>query len=95
VSGFKRAWIAIAALLLVSPLFGVVLADMAGYHEPLDIVADRLDLNDTSEKVNWTPFFDYTVPGLDPVTGYIASGVIGIAVILAIGYTARRLWVKS
>ncbi len=90
--GFKRAWIVIAVLLLVSPLFGVVLADMVGYHEPLDIAAERLGLNDTSEKVNWTPFFDYTVPGLDPVIGYIVSGVIGVAVILAVGYTARRLW---
>ncbi len=81
----------IIALLVVSPLFGVVLADMVGYHEPLDIAAEELGLNDTSEEINWTPFIDYTFPGLPPILGYIVSGLIGIAIIFSIGAVLHRL----
>ena len=87
----RKALILIIILLLISPLFGVVLADMVGYHEPLDIAAEALGLSDISEEVNWTPFFDYTFPGLDPITGYILSGLIGIAIIIAIGWLMHRL----
>jgi len=41
--------------------------------------------------VNWTPFFDYTFPGLDPITGYIVSGLIGILIIMAIGWLMYKL----
>ncbi len=88
---FRRAWIAIIVLALVSPVFGVILADMVGYHEPLDVAAEKLGLKDLSEKLNWTPLFDYTVPGLDPVTGYIVSAFIGVAIILVIGMALKRL----
>jgi len=87
----RKALLVIIILLLISPLFGVILADMVGYHEPLDIAAEELGLNDTSEEINWTPFFDYTVPGLDPVTGYIVSGIIGLAIIMVIGWIIHRL----
>lgn len=86
-----RAWIVILALLFISPIFGVVLADMVGYHEPLDVAAERVGLEDWSEEINWTPFFDYTVPGLPDEIGYIVAGFIGIIVILAIGYIANIL----
>jgi hypothetical protein len=59
----KRAWIAITVMLILSPVFGVILADMVGYHEPLDLAAEIAGLRDVSEEVNWTPFFDYSVPG--------------------------------
>jgi len=36
----KKALIIIIILLLISPVFGVVLADMVGYHEPLDLAAE-------------------------------------------------------
>lgn len=87
----RKALIAIIILLLVSPLFGVVLADMVGYHEPLDIAAEMLGLNDTSEEINWSPFYDYTIPGLDPVIGYIVAGIIGLLIIYIIGYILRKL----
>lgn len=82
----KKALIIVITLVLVSPLFGVILADMVGYHEPLDVVAEKLGLQDLSEEIDWTPFFDYTVPGLPNTIGYIVSGFIGIGIILAIGY---------
>jgi len=87
----KKALIIIIILLLISPVFGVVLADMVGYHEPLDLAAEALGLEDISEDVNWTPFFDYTFPGLDPITGYIISGLIGILIIIAIGWLMYKL----
>lgn len=86
----KRSIIIIALLLLVSPIFGVYLADMVGYHEPLDLAAESIGLEDVSEKLNWTPFLDYSVPGLPDTLGYIISGVIGVLSILAVGYILVR-----
>ncbi len=86
---YRTAIIAIVALILVSPLFGVVLADMVGYHEPLDVAAEKLGLKEVS--IEWTPFTDYTVPGLPDVIGYIVCGFLGVAVILAIGLLASKL----
>jgi len=87
----RRVLLIIVVLLLVSPLFGVILADMVGYHEPLDLAAEELGLSDISEEISWTPFFDYTFPGLDPVTGYIVSGAIGLVIIVVIGWIMYRL----
>lgn len=87
----KNTVVIIALLLLVSPVFGVYLADMVGYHEPLDIVAERIGLEDINEKLNWTPFLDYTVPGIPDVLGYIISGVIGVLSILIVGYILVRI----
>jgi len=78
-------------LVIISPIFGVILADMVGYHEPLDVAAEKLGLQDISENINWTPFFDYTIPGLNPIVGYIISGLIGIAVIISIGYALSKI----
>ncbi|MGC8850367.1 MAG: PDGLE domain-containing protein [Candidatus Bathyarchaeia archaeon] len=88
-----RRVIGLAVLLvLVSPLFGVFLADMVGYHEPLDVAAEALRLRDLTEAINWTPLMDYTVPGLPAGLGYVVSGLIGIGVILAVGLILER-WV--
>jgi cobalt/nickel transport protein len=72
-------------IILVSPIFGVILADIVGFHEPLDIAAEKIELHDLSEDINWTPFFDYTIPKLSQVVGYIVSGFLGIGVILGVG----------
>ncbi len=89
--GFKKALILTLVLVFISPLFGVVLADLVGYHEPLDVAAEALGLEDITEKVNWTPLLDYTVPGLPDVPGYIVAGLIGVAIILGIGYVFTKL----
>ncbi len=81
----RKAWYAIAFMIIISPLFGIILANMVGYHEPLDVAAEMLHLKDISDKINWTPFYDYTVPGLPDTIGYIVSGVIGVAVVYALG----------
>ncbi len=87
----KKQLILILGLILISPIFGVILADMVGYHEPLDIAAELLGLKDITEENNWTPFLDYTVPGLPDWLGYIVAGIIGVAVVLALGLTIQKL----
>ena len=87
----KKHWIIIFLLVLISPVFGVILADMVGYHEPLDVAAEKLGLKDISDKINWSPFYDYSVPGLDPITGYIVSGFIGIGIIYLLGVLLRKI----
>lgn len=87
----KKAIILILVLVLISPLFGVTLSDIVGYHEPLDIAAEELGLEDISEAINWTPFFDYTVPCLPDEVGYIIAGLMGIGIILAIGYAILKI----
>ena len=90
----RKALIAILIMVFISPVFGVILADMVGFHEPLDVAAEALGLSDLSQSINWTPFFDYSVPGLPAEMGYIISGLIGIGLLLAIGLIIKRLMKK-
>ncbi|UNQ73055.1 PDGLE domain-containing protein [Infirmifilum sp. NZ] len=85
-SKHRKAFLTIAVLIILSPIFGVFLANLVGYHEPLDLAAETLGLNETTEEINWTPFLDYTVPGLPDWLGYMVSGVIGVAVVLGLAF---------
>ena len=87
---FKKALLATLLLVFISPIFGVILADLVGYHEPLDVAAEALNLPDLTEEINWTPFLDYTVPGLPSSIGYIVAGFMGVGLILALGFIAAR-----
>ncbi len=86
---YKRAIIVIFSLLVISPLFGVILANLVNYHEPLDVAAETLHLHEV--ELYSTPFNDYTFPGLPETVGYIAAGAIGVSVILGIGYILSRV----
>jgi len=94
-SSFKKGLIVTLILVFISPIFGVMLADMVGYHEPLDIAGEVLNRPDWTENFNWTPFLDYTVPGLPSEVGYIIAGFIGIGVILIIGLIINRMVKKN
>ena len=87
---FQARWIILPILLLISPIFGVVLADKVGYHEPLDVAAETLNLPDLTDDLNWTPLLDYTIPGLPPSLGYIIAGLIGVVIILSIGLIIEK-----
>lgn len=87
----KKAMVLISILIVISPIFGVLLADMVGYHEPLDVAAEALNLPDLTELINWTPFLDYTVPGLSAEVGYIIAGFIGVLIILGLGVLLSRM----
>ncbi len=80
----RKALLVIVVLVLISPIFGVVLAELVGYHEPLDVAAEKLGLREVD--IEWTPFTDYTIPGLPDVLGYIIAGLLGISIILGVGY---------
>lgn len=88
---YKKAFILILFLIVISPIFGVILANLLGYHEPLDVAAELLGLNETTEEINWTPLVDYSVPGLPPEVGYIVSGLLGALVVLLLGYIIIKL----
>ena len=83
----RKTLITLATLLLLSPIFGVILAEELGYHEPLDIVAEELKLNES--EFTWTPLKDYTVPGLPEWLGYITCGALGGVVIVFTGYVIK------
>ena len=87
----RKCLIATLITIAVSPVFGVILADIIDYHEPLDIAAEALHLPDLTESINWTPFIGYTVPGLTAETGYFVAGLMGVGVILGLGYIFKRL----
>ncbi len=81
---------------LLSPIFGVWLADMVGYHEPLDVAVEALNktahkIYDLTKRINWTPFVDYTVPGLPDWAGYIVCALMGLAIYLALLALIRRV----
>ena len=82
----RKQLIVILIMIALSPLFGVYLANLVGYHEPLDVAGDLLHLKDIRYQMNWTPFIDYTVPGLPDMVGYAIAGVMGFLIILGIGY---------
>jgi len=90
----RRQIVVLAVLLLVSPILGVILANMLGYAEPLDHVAEALNLSEW-EEFNWTPLRDYTFPGLPDWAGYIVAGIIGVVVILLMGFALQRVVVRS
>ncbi len=87
----RKALMVGVILILISPLFGVILADMVGFHEPLDIAAEELNLPDWTEDLNWTPFLDYMIPNLSAEIGYIIAGFLGFALILGVGIIFKRL----
>lgn len=88
---YKKTMVLILILVFISPIFGVLLADMVGYHEPLDVAAEVLNLPDLTELINWTPLLDYTIPGLPAEVGYIVAGLIGVFVILSIGLLLGKM----
>lgn len=87
---YRRAIMAIVLLVLVSPLFGIVLAERLGYTEPLEVAAEKLGLHE-HPVWEWSPLADYTFPGLPDTLGYIVSGLIGVALIILVGLALARL----
>ncbi len=85
---YRGTLLALTVLIIISPVFGIILAEKVNYHEPLDVAAEKLHLHELD--IYSTPFSDYQVPGLPPTLGYIVAGFIGVAVILAVGYLAAR-----
>ncbi len=78
----RKALVVIVALVMVSPLFGVIGAEIVGYREPLEVAAEAVGLTE-GEPVWEGVLPDYTVPGLPDTVGYVVAGFAGVAVLLA------------
>jgi len=87
----RRQILILSILIVLSPIFGVLLANIVDFHEPLDIVAEALGLIDITENINWTPLLDYSIPGLPAWLGYIISGVVGVILVFCISLLVERL----
>lgn len=77
------------ALSIISPLFGIVLAEKTGYHEPLDIAAEKLGLHEKT--LYHTPLQEYRIPGVNPLIAYAATALLGALAITAAGCLAAKV----
>ncbi len=85
----RKLLLSIVVIVLVSPLFGVIGAELVGYHEPLDVAAEKIGLEE--QEPVWKGIFpDYTIPGLPDVIGYILTGLIGVCLLLAPAYLRKK-----
>ncbi|MCS7121817.1 MAG: energy-coupling factor ABC transporter permease [Archaeoglobaceae archaeon] len=71
----------IATLIALTPLFAYA-AELVGYREPLDFVADKLELE--GEMIYKGIIPEYTIPGLDPYFSALISAIIGTFVVFSI-----------
>lgn len=90
----KKLLALLVALALISPIFGVILANTVNYAEPIDHLGEALNLTDISDKINWTPFIGYAVSGLPDWLGYLISAFIGLAAFAAIYYAVVK-WLRK
>jgi len=74
-------------MILLSPLFAY-LAEMVGYSEPLENVAEELGL---TEEQSYTGIFpDYTIPGLNEYLGTFISGAVGVVIFLSLALMRKH-----
>lgn len=82
----KASLAIIAVLIALSPVFAY-LAEVVGYSEPLENAAEMLGLEENPIYEGFFP--DYTIPGLDPYTGTLLSGAVGVLIVLILGYAVK------
>lgn len=82
----KASFAMIAVLIALSPVFAY-LAEEVGYSEPMEKAAEMLELEENPIYEGLLP--DYTIPGLDPYTGTLISGAIGVLIVLALAYAVK------
>jgi len=90
-----KALFFIVGIIILSPIFGIILAHKTGYHEPLDLVIEKLQIPERPILEIPSLFKDYSVPRLNPIIGYILSGLTGVVIILFIGLVFGKLISKK
>jgi hypothetical protein len=86
---FSRKFLIFLFLLLVlSPIFAYA-AEIVGYSEPLENVAEMLGVEENQEYEGLLP--DYSVPGLDMFSGTFISGVVGSLIVLGMAYGLAKV----
>ena len=86
----RRALAVVLIMLVLAPAFAWA-AGAVGYTEPLEQAAEETGATDDADPVTTGPLPDYSVPGLPAWLGTFLSGLIGTAVVLAIGLGVGRL----
>lgn len=76
-------------MILLSPLFAYA-AELVVYSEPLENAAEKLGAEEDQDYLGILP--DYSVPGLDPHSGTLISGVIGTIVTLALALAIGKVF---
>ena len=79
--------IAVGILILLSPLFAY-LAEVVGYSEPLENVANAFGLHEHQIYSGLLP--NYTIPGLNEYLGTLISGIVGVAIFLSLALMRRH-----
>ncbi len=77
----------IGVMILLSPVFAY-LAELVGYSEPLENVAEELGLKETQSYSGLFP--DYTVPGIGDSIGTLISGAVGVIIFLSLAFMRRH-----
>ncbi len=84
---FGRLPLAIVGIMIIlSPVFAY-LAEMVGYSEPLENVAEELGLRENQKYSGLFP--DYTVPGMNDYIGTLISGAVGVMIFLSLALMRR------
>ena len=81
---WKGALIVIGILLLLTPIFALA-ADLVGYAEPLENVAEELGAMEHENPIISGILPDYTIPGANPYVSAIVAGIVGCVIVLVIG----------
>jgi len=77
----------IGVMILLSPVFAY-LAEIVGYSEPLENVAEEIGL---AEKQSYTGIFpDYTIPGVNEYIGTLISGAVGVVIFLSLAFMRQH-----
>jgi len=83
----KKFWVVLGIMIVLSPLFAYA-AELVGYSEPLENVAEMLGVE---EKTLYEGIFpDYSVPGLDMASGTLISAIIGTLITLGLAFAVAK-----
>ncbi|MBO8183187.1 MAG: PDGLE domain-containing protein [Archaeoglobus sp.] len=84
----KKFWIVLGVLIILSPLFAYA-ADLVGYSEPLENIAEKLGAEEKTLYEGILP--DYSVPGLDMTSGTLISAVVGALITMGVAFGVAKV----
>jgi hypothetical protein len=83
----RKFWFVLGVLIILSPLFAYA-AELVGYSEPLENIAERLGVEENPIYEGILP--DYSVPGLDMFSGTLISAVIGTLITMGVTFGVAK-----
>ncbi len=88
----RRSYLVVGIMILLSPIFAY-LAEIVGYSEPLENVAEMLNVEEKTIYSGIMP--DYTIEGLNPYLGTAIAGAFGAVLTYIFARGVVRLAGKS